>query len=113
MDPSTQVGPDTQHTGGPQVAREIVKVTVAYLPAPAPFRHVFSDETLIATVRTDALVFFGVQDHQDRDKHEFFLEFEGRRLTNSAETLGQLLGPHRREAHFNLIEEITKGASDK
>jgi len=113
MDPSIQAGVDIQHSGSPQVAHEIVKVTVAYLPAPVPFRHVFRDETVIATVRIDALTFFGVQDHQDRDKHEFFLEFEGRRLTNMAETLGQLLGPHRREAHFNLIEEITKGAIDE
>lgn len=111
MGPSTQGEVNVPGAGVPQIAREIVKVVVTYLPAPEPFRQVFKDEALVGTVRTEAMTFFHVSDHQDRDKHEFFLEFEGRRLTNMAETLGQLLGPHRHEAHFNLVEEITKGAS--
>lgn len=96
-------------SGAPQIGREIVRVVVNYLPAPEPFRQTFNDETSLATVRADATAFFHVTDHKDRDQHEFFLEFDGRRLTNLNETLGQLLGPHRREANFNLIEQITKG----
>ncbi|MBV8893208.1 MAG: hypothetical protein JO266_14770 [Acidobacteria bacterium] len=52
-----------------------------------------------------------VGDHKDRDTHQFFLEFQGRRLTNMAETLEQLLGPQRRGAKFNLVEQITPGAT--
>jgi hypothetical protein len=55
------------------------------------------------------MTFFGVSDHQDRDTHQFFLEFKSQRLTNMTETLDELLGPHRRGAHFNLIEQITPG----
>ncbi|HEV2352069.1 MAG TPA: hypothetical protein VG028_19730 [Terriglobia bacterium] len=99
------------HPGGHvEVGNEIIEVTVSYLPAPSPFHHKFQDEATVGTVRLDAMLFFGVQDHKDRDTHEFFLEFEGRRLTNLTETLEQLIGPHRREAHFNLIEQITQGA---
>jgi hypothetical protein len=50
-----------------------------------------------------------VSDHRDRDTHQFFLEFDGRRLTDMAETLRQLLG-HRHGAKFNLVEQITPGA---
>ena len=56
----------------------------------------------------DATTFFGVRDRQERDKYEYFLEFQGSRLTNTSPTLDQLLGPHRREAEFNLIEQITQ-----
>jgi hypothetical protein len=90
--------------------KEQVAVTVSYLPAPRPYHHSFEGQTTVGTVRTDAMTFFGVRDYKDRDTHEFFLEFEGLRLTNLAETLDQLLGPHRREAHFNLIEQVTQGA---
>ena len=90
--------------------RKEVTVTVSYLPAPSPFHHRYGDETALGTVRTDAMAFFGVRDYRDRDIHEFFLEFEGRRLTDLGETLERLIGPHRREAHFNLIEQVTQGA---
>jgi len=86
-----------------------VEVTVEYLPAAKPFHHSFAESTTLGTVRTDAMQYFGVSDHQDRDTHQFFLEFKGQRLTNPAQTLEQLLGPHRKEAHFNLVEQITAG----
>lgn len=86
-----------------------VEVTVEYLPASRPFHKEYPDSTTVGTVRTEAMAFFGVSDHRDRDTHQFFLEFNGRRLTNTAETLEQLLGPHRKAAHFNLVEQITPG----
>jgi len=100
-----------EHVGHPVVGHEAVAVTVSYLPAPSAYHHKFPDETAVGTVRTDAMSFFGVSDHRDRDIHEFLLEFEGRRLTDMAETLEHLLGPHRRDAHFHLIEQVTKGVA--
>ena len=87
------------------------KITVDYLPASQPFHHSYEGSATVGTVRTDAMAFFRVSDHKDRDTHQFFLEFQGRRLTNMAETLDQLLGPHRRGAKFNLVEQITPGAT--
>ncbi len=87
-----------------------VEVTVEYLPATQPYRHPYSEEAVLGTIRTDAMGFFGVSDHQDRDTHQFFLEFDRHRLTNAAETLEQLVGPQRRGAHFNLVEEIKPGS---
>ena len=99
-----------QHAGGhPAVDREVIEVKVDYLPAPAPFARKYLDESVIETIRTDAMTFFGVKDFQDRNVHKFFLEFEGRVLENTSETLEHLLGPHRRSAHFNLIERVTQG----
>jgi len=101
---------DALHAGGhPAVDREVMEVKVDYLPAPAPFVRKYSDESVIETIRTDAMNFFGVKDFQDRNIHKFFLEFEGRVLENTSQTLEQLLGPHRRSAHFNLIERVTQG----
>ena len=87
------------------------RITVDYLPASQPFHHSYEGSATLSTVRTDAMAFFHVSDHKDRDTHQFFLEFQGRRLTNMAETLEQLLGPHRRGAKFNLVEQITPGAT--
>jgi hypothetical protein len=95
--------------GRTAVDREVIEVKVEYLPSPAPFVRKYKDETVIETIRTDAMTFFGVKDYQDRNIHKFFLEFEGRVLENTSETLDQLLGPHRRSAHFNLIERVTQG----
>lgn len=86
-----------------------VEVTVEYLPAPKPFHKEYADSTTIGTIRTDAIAFFGVSDHRGRDTHQFFLEFNGKRLADMAQTLEQLLGPHRKGAHFNLVEQITPG----
>jgi hypothetical protein len=86
-----------------------VEVTVEYLPAAKPFHKEYPESTTIGTVRTDAMAFFGVSDHRDRDTHQFFLEFNGTRLTDMTQTLAQLLGPHRKGAHFNLVEQITPG----
>jgi hypothetical protein len=93
----------------PTPAEQEVRVTVIYLPATRAFHHGYPGTTTLGTVRTDAMNFFGVQDRTDRNKYEYFLEFEGRRLTNLSETLDTLLGPHRRGAEFHLIEQITPG----
>lgn len=87
-----------------------VRVTVNYLPANKAFHEAYPGTTTLATVRTDATKFFGVHDRQERDKYEYFLEFQGSRLTNTSQTLDQLLGSHPRRAEFNLIEQITPGA---
>ena len=86
-------------------------MTVDYLPATKPFHSEFLQTDTIGTIRAAATAFFGVADHQDRDKHEFFLEFDANRLTDLGQTLEALLGPRRRGAHFNLIEVITQGAA--
>lgn len=85
------------------------EITVEYLPASHPFHKSYEGNETVATVRADAMTFFHVSDHRDRDTHQFFLEFDGRRLTDMAETLRQLLG-HRHGAKFNLVEQITPGA---
>ena len=107
--PAIQVGIQPPTDVPTAKGAESIEVLVSYLPAPSPYRHRFDDKTTVGTVRTDAMTFFGVKDYKDRDTHEFYLEFDGRRLNNLGETLEQLLGPHRREAHFNLVEQITQG----
>src|SRR5262245_57747063 len=94
-------------------AEQNVQVTVEYLPASAPFHRTYARAAALESVRTDAMAFFGVRDHQDRDTHRFFLEFEGARVTNTSQTLDQLLGVHRRGAHFNLIEEVVAGGGSE
>jgi len=90
-----------------------VDVTVDYLPATAAFHHEYPRTETLATVRTDAMVFFGVRDRQERDKYEYFLEFDGSRITNTSQSLGELLGPHKRKAEFHLVEQITPGSTSK
>ena len=57
-----------------------VEVTVEYLPATKPFHGEFTQGETVGSVRAAATAFFRVADQQDRDKHEFFLEFDGNRL---------------------------------
>jgi len=93
----------------PRAPHEDVHVTVDYLPATKPFGRAYPATTMVETVRTDAMAFFGVRDRQERDTYQYFLELSGSRVTNTQQTLEQLLGPHRRGAHFNLVEQITPG----
>jgi hypothetical protein len=102
-------GPAQQVPGNTAVGLEVIEVKVDYLPASAPFIRKYDDESVIETIRTDAMTFFGVKDFQDRNIHKFFLEFEGRVLEDTPQILKQLIGPHRRSAHFNLIERVTQG----
>ena len=88
-----------------------VRVTVSYLPAAAPFREEYPNETVLEDIRGQAMGFFQVQDRTERDTYRYYLEFEGERLADTSGTLGDLIGQRRRGAHFNLIEEITPGAS--
>ena len=99
-----------EHTTPARGAEQAVQVTVNYLPATKAFHQAYPGTTTLATVRTDAMAFFGVHDRKERDTYEYFLEFHGSRLTNTSQTLDQLLGPHPRGAEFNLIEQITPGA---
>jgi len=110
MGVSGQGDADAPHAGGHlPVGRDVIEVSVDYLPSPNQFHQKYKDETAIETVRTDAMTFWRVKDFQDRNIHKFFLEFEGRILEDASETLEHLLGPHRRSAHFNLIERVTQG----
>ena len=86
-----------------------IQVTVDYLPATKPFHKDFEETTTVEVVRAEAMTFFGVRDRQERDTYRYFLEFEKARVTNTAQTLRDLLGPNRRGAHFNLVEEVTPG----
>lgn len=86
-----------------------VQVTVDYLPATKPFHTDFPETTTLETVRTEAMLFFGLRDRQERDTFRYFLEFEKARVTDTGRTLRDLLGAHRGGAHFNLIEEVTPG----
>jgi hypothetical protein len=88
-----------------------VQVTVDYLPAAAPFHMEFPPATTLEVVRTAAMEFFGVRDRTERDTYKYYLAFEGNRLTDTGQTLEQLLGPHRKGAHFHLVEEITPGTT--
>jgi hypothetical protein len=45
------------------------QVTVDYLPAAHPFHHSYDGSVTLATVRSEAMAFFGVSDHKDRDTH--------------------------------------------
>jgi hypothetical protein len=87
-----------------------VRTEVSYLPATERFRAEYDGETLLATIRSQAMTFFQVSDHKDRDVHEFFLEFEGQRITDLGQTLEHLVH-ERRHATFNLVEQITQGAA--
>jgi len=108
MSPETQQHQESEQLH-PQPPQPPVQVTVDYLPAAKPFHKAFEETTTLETVRTEAMTFFGVSDRQERDTFRYFLEFEKSRITNTAQTLKDLLGPHRRGAHFNLIEEVTPG----
>ena len=87
-----------------------VRVKVDYLPAAEPYQHRYPLTTVLESIRSAAMEFFGVQDRQERDTYRYFLEFEGERLTDTARTLGEIVGERHKHAHFNLIEEITPGA---
>jgi hypothetical protein len=89
-----------------------IETTVSYLPAAHPYKHDFARETVLETVRTDAMAFFGVHDRQERDTYRYFLEFHGEKITDTGQTLERFLTEHHlgHEVHFNLVEEITPGA---
>jgi hypothetical protein len=86
-----------------------VDVTVEYVAATTPFRRKYPETTVVETVRTDAMAYFGVRDRVERNTYTYYLAFEGQRITNTSQTLQTLLGEHRRGAKFNLIEEIKPG----
>ena len=94
---------------------ETVDTKVGYLPASKPFRHDYDKATSLATVHTDAMTFFGVQDYTDRDAHEFHLEHNGQRVDYS-QTVGALAEPDggngkkkHQHLHLDLVEQVTAG----
>jgi hypothetical protein len=88
-----------------------IEVRVSYLPATHPFEKDFPPPTTLETVRTDAMAFFQVHDRQERDKYQYFLEFDGARIVNTSQTLAEFTAEHHHshELHFHLVEEITPG----
>jgi hypothetical protein len=92
-----------------QPAAAGIQVIVDYLPANGPFHREFEATTALEVVRSDAMAFFEVRDRQERDAYKYYLSFENSRVTDTSQTLEHLLGPHRKGAHFHLVEEITPG----
>jgi hypothetical protein len=88
---------------------DLFQTEVEYLPAAEPYRHDYPGTTELATVRSDAMAFFAVSNHKDRDVHEFFLIHDDKRITNLSQTIEQLLGERERDAEFDLVEQITPG----
>jgi hypothetical protein len=92
------------------VHKKTIETITGYLPAPKPFHERYPPETQLEQVRANAMSHFGVENHVDRDTHEFFLEFEGRRIQDYSQTLAGLLGEEEHEtAHFELVEQVTAG----
>jgi hypothetical protein len=89
--------------------KQTVKVTVDYLPAAAAFHGEYARETVLETIRSEAMSFFEVADRTERDTYRYYLEHEGRRITDTSVTLGSVVEEHAHGAHFNLVEEITPG----
>src|SRR5438093_440597 len=83
---------------GPAVDLAHVEVTVSYLPATQPFHERYPEQATLESVRADAMKFFGVRDHQERDTFRYYLEFDGARISNLSQTIRQLLGEHRQGA---------------
>lgn len=100
-----------------------VETSVGYLPAPKAFKKSYPEETVLETVRTEAMAHFGVQNHTDRDQHEFHLEHEGQRVvyTHTVGSLADRDGDDdddgkdgkdkrkRRKLRLDLVEQVTAG----
>jgi hypothetical protein len=98
-----------------------VDTRVAYLPAPEPFTKDYPPETTLATVRVEAMSYFGVQDYNDRDRHEFQLEHDGQRVDYS-QTVAALADSSKKhhgedddkdkkhkKLRLDLVEQVTAG----
>src|SRR5438309_11545471 len=85
-----------------------VQVKVEYLPSPRPYEHPYVALTPLASVRSEAMAFFRVSDHKDRDQHEFFLVYPRNGITNLSQTIAQLVGESH-EAKLDLVVQITPG----
>jgi hypothetical protein len=98
-----------------------VDTEVAYLPSPKPFERDYPEATTLATVRSESMTHFGVQDYNDRDRHEFHLEHNGQRVDDSA-TIGSLVEhdggddgkgkdkEKHKHVRLDLVEQVTAGA---
>jgi hypothetical protein len=96
-----------------------VETSVGYLPAPKAFKKGYPEETVLETVRTEAMAHFGVQNYTDRDQHEFHLEHKGQRIDYTT-TVGSLADRDdddddgkdkrkRRKLRLDLVEQVTAG----
>jgi hypothetical protein len=92
------------------LAQKTIETKVGYLPAPKPFHHRYPPDTTMEVIRVAAMAHFGVENHTDRDTHEFFLDFEGKRITDYGQTLEAVIGgKHHEKADFELVEQVTAG----
>ena len=89
--------------------QETVKVSVDYLPAAAPFKQDFEETDVLEAIRVAAMEHLDVRDRQERDAYRYWLHHEGQRVTDTNQTLGQLVGK-KRHGKFDLVEEITPGS---
>jgi hypothetical protein len=93
------------------LAQKTIETKVGYLPAPKQFHDRFPPSTPMETIRVAAMGHFGVENHTDRDTHEFFLDFEGQRITDYGQPLEAVIGgKHHEKADFELVEQVTAGA---
>lgn len=86
-----------------------IAVKVDYLPASAPFHERYPPDTTAEAVRVAAMVFFGVQDRQERDTYHYYLECGGIRITDTSQPISELV-EHGHKLHCHLVEQITPGA---
>lgn len=100
-----------EHDVTEALAQKTIETKVGYLPAPKPYEHRYPPDTLMEVIRAAAMAHFGVENYTDRNTHEFFLEFEGRRITDYSQTLEAVIGgKHHEKADFELVEQVTAGA---
>lgn len=89
-----------------------VDIKVDYLPATEDFRNDYQRQTILETIRAEAMRFFDVEDRTvGRDTYSYYLAHDGQRIHNTQVSLGQIIGEHARHATFSLIEEITTGGA--
>jgi hypothetical protein len=100
-----------EHAVPETLAEKTIETKVGYLPAPKPYDHRYPLDTLMEAIRAGAMAHFGVENYTDRNTHEFFLEFEGQRITDYSQTLEAVVGGrHHEKADFELVEQVTAGA---
>lgn len=82
-----------------------IKVTVHYIAATKPYKAEVSPTETLATLKANALNFFGLVEEGNKTYKLFHQKTE---LNNLNETVGQIAG-HSKELQLNLEEFITQG----
>lgn len=94
----------TPTISGPQTHKKI-RVTVAFPIAPGgPFHETVAGETLVGTLRQNAMQHFGVAEDS---QHAYYLTHEGVRSPEEA-TVGSI-AEHHEAVKFTLVKELVQG----